>query len=57
MTLKPSDNQIKDFLKRLKSLNKDLVYKIIFEKVSNFQNMSDPNSIKTLTVINYIYEN
>jgi len=50
VTLKPSDNQIKEFLKRLKSLNKDLVYKILLDKVLNYQNMTDQNSIKTFTV-------
>lgn len=51
VTLKPGDNQLKEFIKRLKSLKKDLVYKILLERIKNYENMSDVNSIKTLTVL------
>ena len=46
---------MKEFIKRLKSLKKELVFQILIERIQNFETMLDQNSIKTLTVqINFI---
>lgn len=50
VTLKPSNNHMKEFIKRLKSLKKDLVFQILIDKIKNYENMADTTSIKTLTV-------
>lgn len=41
---------MKEFINRLKSLKRDLVYQILLEKITNYENMTDASSIKTLTV-------
>lgn len=55
ITIKPSDSQINEFLKRLKSLDKKLIGKILYEKISNFENLSNQAEIKILTVIRIFF--
>ncbi len=49
---KPNENQLKEFAKRCKSLDRDVIFKIIVDKLSNYENMSDPSNSKTLNVFN-----
>ena len=49
-TVKPSESQLKEILKKLKTLNKQIVLNILFERLKNYENMGDNNQIKILTV-------
>ena len=49
VTLKPSDTQLKEFIKRIKSLNKDIVSEILYEKISLYS--KDNEDIRLLTVL------
>jgi hypothetical protein len=57
VTIKPSESQIKDFLKRLKTLNKQIVLKILLERLNSHKLMTSSDQIKVLQVslnkINY----
>lgn len=55
ISLKPNENQMKDFSKRAKNLDRELIFKIIFEKMSNYENASDSVSTKILTVNYNLY--
>ena len=49
-TVKPSESQLKEILKKLKTLNKQIVLNILFDRLKNYENMGDNNQIKILTV-------
>ena len=48
--IKPSENQLKEFAKRVKSLDKEIIFEMIYEKLLNYENMSDANNSKILMV-------
>jgi hypothetical protein len=50
VTVKPSDTQIKDFLKRLKTLKKEIVLNILFDRLKNYESMGDSTQFKVLQV-------
>jgi hypothetical protein len=50
VTIKPSESQIKDFLKRLKNLNKQIVLKILLERLNSYELMTSSDQIKVLQV-------
>jgi hypothetical protein len=50
MTLKPAESQLKEFIRRLKSLNKDIVCDIINERLMKFDEMSNSEQSKILIV-------
>ena len=58
ITVKPNDNQLAEFLKRIKNLNKDIISRIIIEKIKINESSSDPTSNKVLMVkVNFIFRN
>lgn len=52
ISIKPSDIQLADFLKRIKTLNKEIISKLILEKIKTNENSSETNSNKVLMVKN-----
>ena len=51
VNIKPTDNQLNDFIKRVRTLNKDIVYNNFVEKLKNYENTNnDPNLMKQLMV-------
>jgi len=50
VTVKPSDTQIKDFLKRLKTLKKEIVLNILFDRLKSYESMGDTTQFKVLQV-------
>jgi hypothetical protein len=50
VTLKPTELQLKDFIKRLKSLDKDTVCDILNEKLMKFNEMEDTEQVRMLLV-------
>jgi hypothetical protein len=50
VTVKPSENQIKDFLKRLKTLKKEIVLNILFDRLKSYESMGDTTQFKVLQV-------
>jgi hypothetical protein len=51
VTIKPSENQLNDFLKRIKAFNKEIVFKILIQNVKIFANVNDDqNQLKQLMV-------
>ncbi len=53
VTLKPSEVILKDFIKRLRTLNKDTITDILFEKMNEF---IESEEIKLLTKCLYMIE-
>ncbi len=53
VTIKPSEVILKDFIKRLRSLNKDIITDILFEKMNEFIESED---VKLLTKCLYMIE-
>ena len=43
--IKPSDNQINEFINRIKNLNKSIISKILMDKIENSDNKSDQNKM------------
>jgi hypothetical protein len=57
VAVKPTDNQLNDFVKRVKTLNKDVVSRIIIDKIRSFENASnDQNLFKQFTRALYVVE-
>jgi hypothetical protein len=54
VTLKPAETQMKEFIKRLKTLNKDIVCDIFNEKLLKFDEMGDGDKIRVLVVSLFI---
>jgi hypothetical protein len=54
ISLKPAENQLKDFAKRAKNLDREVIFKYLFEKLSEYENMGDPTNSKVLTVISIL---
>jgi hypothetical protein len=55
VSVKPSDNQIKEFLRRLKTLKKEIVLNILIDRLKNYENMGDSSQFKVLQVIILIF--
>ena len=55
VSIKPTENQLKEFVKRIKTLNKEIVFKILKERLINLQCTEDANQIKILNVKNNLY--
>ena len=52
VTIKPSENNMKDFLKRLKTLNKQTVLKILLERLEIYESITGNDQVKILQVRN-----
>ncbi len=50
ISLKPTDNILKEFGKRVKSLDKEIVFNILLDKLNNYENMTEGNNVKSFTV-------
>ena len=53
--MKPSDNQIKDFLRKIKTLDKEFIFNKIMEKVSQYENSNDQSQFKVVNVSRRLY--
>jgi hypothetical protein len=51
--MKPSDTQLKDLNLKLKTLNKEIFFEYIIEKLNSYNNMTYGNNIKTFIVIEF----
>ena len=47
---KPNEKELKELSKRAKNLDRELIFRIILEKLMNYENMNDNKNIKTLIV-------
>jgi hypothetical protein len=56
ITLKPSENSLKEFCRRAKNLNKEAICKILFHKISFHKNMLEGNEVKILMKCLYVIE-
>ncbi len=56
MTVKPNEVILKDFLRKLKTLNKDTITDILFEKINEFIETGDANDTKILLKCLYIID-
>jgi hypothetical protein len=56
VTLKPSEYILKDFIKRLNTLNRDIVTDILLEKMNEFIESGDESDIKLLIKCLYMVE-
>ncbi len=48
--IKPSDNQLKEFAKRVKSLDKETIFEMLYGKLLNYETMNDTNNSKIIMV-------
>jgi len=48
--MKPSDNQLKDFVRKIKTLDKEFIFSKIIDKLSNYESNNDPNYFKVVNV-------
>ena len=48
--IKPSDNQLKEFAKRVKSLDKETIFEMLYGKMLNYETMNDTNNSKIIMV-------
>ena len=48
--MRPNETQLKEFARRAKNLDGELIFTIIIEKLSNYENMGDSTNIKSLIV-------
>jgi hypothetical protein len=53
VSVKPTETLLKDFIKRLKTLNKDIVCDVLNEKLMKFNEMEDNDQIRVL-IVSYI---
>jgi hypothetical protein len=51
ITLKPSDNQMREFGKRAKTLDREAIFKILWGKLEGYRDMIDGNNVKVLIVM------
>jgi hypothetical protein len=51
ISTKPSDSQLKEFGKRAKSLDKEAIFKNLWERLENYENMIDGSNVKVFIVI------
>ncbi len=56
VTMKPSEIILKDFIKRLKTLNRDIISDILFERICEFSESEDNNDMKNLIKCLYMIE-
>jgi hypothetical protein len=57
VTIKPSDSQLNEFIRRIKNLNKEAVGKILMERIGNLGTPTeDQNQVKQLMKALYIVE-
>jgi hypothetical protein len=57
VTIKPSDSQLNDFIRRIKTLNKDVIGKILIERINNLATPTeDQNQVKQLMKALYVVE-
>jgi len=48
--MKPADNQIKEFVRKIKTLDKEFIFNKIGEKLANYENVNDQNQFKITNV-------
>lgn len=51
ISLRPNETQLKEFAKRAKNLDREIIFRTLFEKISKYEQMSDGINIKILIVI------
>lgn len=56
ISVKPSDLQFKDFLARVKTLNKDTINKLLHERLISFEQNQDPKPIQVSRIILLIFK-
>lgn len=57
VTIKPSDSQLNEFIKRIKTFNKDFIYKILIDRIVNLGvPTEDQNQVKQLMKALYVIE-
>jgi hypothetical protein len=50
ISLKPNENQLKDFIKRCKSLDKEMIFNFLMNKLNNYANYNSNQEIKSFCV-------
>ena len=56
INIKPADNLLKEFNKRAKTLNKEAINRILLNKLSNHENMTDGSELRILLKCLYLVE-
>lgn len=56
ISLKPTENVLKEFGRRVKSLDKEIIFGIIMDKLNNYENVSEGNNVKSFTKLLYVVE-
>lgn len=51
ISVKPNENQLKEFIKRCKSLDKEIIFNFLMDKLNNYKNYNTPQEIKGFSVI------
>ena len=50
ISMKPSDSQLKEFCKKIKTLDKNFICNKLLEKINNYSDITDQNQFKVLNV-------
>ncbi len=50
ISIKPNDNLLKDFIKRCKSLDKDIIFNYLIDKLNNYTIYESDREIKSFCV-------
>ncbi len=56
ISLKPTENILKEFGRRVKSLDKEIIFGILIDKLNSYENMTDGNNVKSFTKLLYVIE-
>jgi hypothetical protein len=50
ISVKPNETQLKELSRRAKNLDREIIFKLLMEKLNNYENMAEGNNLKILTV-------
>jgi hypothetical protein len=50
ISLKPNETQLKELSRRAKNLDREIIFKMLMDKLSNYENLGEGNNLKILTV-------
>jgi hypothetical protein len=54
ISVKPNETQLKELSRRAKNLDREIIFKLLMEKLNNYENMAEGNNLKILTVYSKI---